>query len=201
MKKWSAAGLMMLCFGLQAQTSGDAERLRITAERTQLEAGYALEDTACYKKFLVNRCLDDIKARRQVALADLQRQETVLNAEARRAKAADQLQKTQDKSSPEKLRQDADTRAQAVKDSDERTVRNKQKNADRVASQAGEKASAQASAGRLQNSLDKAAARHAKQAATAEELKKYNDRQAQAKERQARYARDNASQTKAPAKP
>ena len=201
MKKSTAAGLMMLCFGLQAQTSSDAERLRITTERTDLEAGFALEDTACYKKFLVNRCLDEIKARRQIALADLQRQETVLNAEARKAKAADQLQKTQDKSSPDKLQQDADNRAQAVKDSDERTARNKQKNADRVALQGGEKASAQASAGRLQNNQDKAAARDAKQTATAKELKKYNDRQAQALERQARYARDKASQTKAPAKP
>lgn len=201
MKKWTAPCLMMVCFGLQAQTSTDADRLHITTERTRLEAGFALEDTACYKNFLVNRCLDEIKARRQVALADLQRHETVLNAEARKAKAADQLQKTEDKSSPEKLQQDADNRVKAVKDFEARMARNKQKNADGVVTQAGEGASAQDSAGRIKSNQDKAAARTAKQTAATKELRKYNERQAHAKQRQIRYASDKASQTKAPARP
>ena len=201
MKKWTAASLMMVCLGLQAQTSTDADMLRITTERTRLEAGFTLEDTACYKKFLVNRCLDEVKARRRDALADLQRQEIVLNAEARKVKAADQFQKIEDKSSPEKLRQEADKQVQAAKDFDDRMARDKQKNADRAALQAGEKASAQASAGRVKSNQDKAAARTAKQTGEAEELRKYNERQSLAKERQARYARDKASLTKTPAKP
>ena len=201
MKKWTAASLMMVCLGLQAQTSTDADMLRITTERTRLEAGFTLEDTACYKKFFVNRCLDEVKARRRDALADLQRQEIVLNAEARKVKAADQFQKIEDKSSPEKLRQEADKQGQAAKDFDDRMARDKQKNADRAALQAGEKASAQASAGRVKSNQDKAAARTAKQTGEAEELRKYNERQSLAKERQARYARDKASLTKTPAKP
>ena len=201
MKKWTAASLMMVCLGLQAQTSTDADMLRITTERTRLEAGFTLEDTACYKKFLVNRCLDEVKARRRDALADLQRQEIVLNAEARKVKAADQFQKIEDKSSPEKLRQEADKQVQAAKDFDDRMARDKQKNADRASLQAGEKASAKASAGRVKSNQDKAAARTAKQTGEAEELRKYNERQSLAKERQARYARDKASLTKTPAKP
>ena len=201
MKKWTAASLMMVCLGLQAQTSTDADMLRITTERTRLEAGFTLEDTACYKKFLVNRCLDEVKARRRDALADLQRQEIVLNAEARKVKAADQFQKIEDKSSPEKLRQEADKQVQAAKDFDDRMARDKQKYADRASLQAGEKASAKASAGRVKSNQDKAAARTAKQTGEAEELRKYNERQSLAKERQARYARDKASLTKTPAKP
>lgn len=201
MKNWIATSLLMACFAAQAQINSDAERLRISAERARLEEAFTLEDTACYKKFLVNNCLDEVKVRRREALADLRRQEIVLNDEARKAKAAEQIQKTEDKSSAEKLQQEADKRAQAVKDFDERMARDKQKVADREALQAGEKGKADASAGRMKSNQGKESSRAAKQAAAAEELKKYNERQAQAKERQARYARDNASQTKAPAKP
>jgi len=150
---------------------------------------------------LVNNCLDEVKVRRRDALADLRRQEIVLNDDARKAKAAEQLQKTDDKSSPEKLQQEADKRAQAVKDFEDRMARDRQKNADRETLQAGEKAKSDAAAGRIKSNQDKATARAAKQPLQAEERKKYNERVEQAKDRQARYAREKASQTKAPAQP
>lgn len=205
MKKWLVLTLLMACFGVKAQTgtgsSSDAERLRISVDRSRLEAAFAIEDTACYKRFLVNNCLDEVKVRRRDALADLRRQEIVLNDEARKAKAAEQLQKIEDKSSPEKLQQEADKRAQAVKDFEDRMARDKQKNADREVLQAGEKAKSDAAAGRIKSNQDKAAGRAAKQTLEAEELRKYNQRLKQARERQARYAREKASQTKAPAQP
>ena len=201
MKKWMAFGLLIAYFGLQAQTSSDAERMRISTERSSLEAAFALEDTACYKRFLVNNCLDKVKTRRRDALADLRRQEIVLNDEARKIKAAEQLQKIEDKSSPEKLQQEADERAQAVKDFDDRVARDKQKAADREVLQAGEKARSDAAASRLKGNQEKEAGRTAKQGLAAEELRKYNERQEQAKERRARYARDKSSQVKAPANP
>jgi colicin import membrane protein len=201
MKKWIVSAVLLASFGVRAQTSSDAERLRISTERAKLEAAFALEDTACYKRFLVNSCLDEVKARRRDALGDLRRQEIVLNDQARKAKAAEQLQKTEDKSAPEKLQQEADKRAQAVKDFEDRMAREKQKAADRETLQAGEKAKSEAAAARLKSNQGKEASRTTKQAAAAEELKKYNERQEQAKERQARYARDKASQTKAPANP
>ena len=205
MKKWIVLTLLLTCFGAKAQTGSaanrDAERLRISADRARLEAAFALEDAACYKRFLVNNCLDEVNVRRRDALADLRRQEILLNDQARKAKAAEQLQKTEDKTAPEKLQQEADKRAQAVKDLEDKTAREKQKNADREALQAGEKAKSAATADRIKSNQDKAAGRAAKQAAAAEELKKYNERQEQARERQARYARDKASQTKAPAQP
>ena len=201
MKKWIAFGLLMACIAVQAQSRSDAEHLRISNERSRLEAAFALEDTACYKRFLVNSCLDEVKGRRRDVLADLRRQEIVLNDEARKSKAAEQLQKIEDKSAPEKLQQEADKRAEAVKDFEERMARDKQKIADREALQAGEKAKSDAAAGRMKGSQDKEAGRTAKQAQAADEIRKYNERQAQAKERQARYARDKASQAKVPTKP
>ncbi len=205
MKKWIVLALLLIGIGAKAQTgsdvSSDAERLRISAERSRLEAAFALEDTACYKRFLVNRCLDEVKVRRRDALADLRRQEIVLNDEARKAKAAEQLQKTEDKSTPEKLQQEADRRAQAVKDFEDRTAREQQKNADREALQAGEKAKSDAAAARIKSNQDKAAGRATKQTGAAEELRKYNERLEQAREREARYAREKASQTKPPSQP
>ena len=205
MKKWLVLILLMACFGVKAQTgsnsSNDAERLRISADRSRLQAAFALEETACYKRFLVNNCLNELKIKRRDTLADLRRQEIVLNDEARKAKAAVQLQKTEDKSSPEKLQQGADKRAQAVKDFEDRVEGDKQKKADRVALKAGEKGKSDAAASRIKSNQDKNAVRRAKQTVAAEELKKYNERLKQSEERQARYAREKASQTKAPAQP
>ena len=201
MKKWTALGILIAGSVALAQTGSDVERERISAERSRLEATFTREDTACYKRFLVNNCLDEVKIRRRDALADLRRQEIVLNDEARKAKGAEQLQKIEDKSSPEKLQMEADKKAQAAKDFADTMARDKQKNADRITLQAGEKANAEAAASRVKNNQDKQARAASKQAAATEELRKYNERQAQAKERQARYARDKASQAKTPAQP
>lgn len=201
MKKCVALGFLIASFAALAQTGSDSARVRISAERSRLETTFALEDTACYKRFLVNNCLDEAKVRHRDALADLRRQEIVLNDEARKAKAAEQLQKIEDKSSPEQLQLEADKKAQAVKDFADRMARDKQKNVDYTTLQAGEKANAEASASRAKSNQDKQARIASKQAAATEELRKYNERQAQSKERQARNARDKASQTKAPAQP
>ena len=201
MKKWITLCVSFAGFAALAQTSGDSARARISAERYKLEATFAFEDTACYKKFLVNNCLNEVKVRRHDQLADLRRQEILLNDEARKTRAAEQLQKIEDKSSSEKLQQEAETKSQALKHFTERTARDEQKNVDRITLQEGEKANAEASASRVKSNQDKQARIALKQAAVNEELRKYNERQAQSKERQARYARDKASQTKAPAQP
>ncbi len=209
MKKWPVLSLVLtlaltlFCVGVNAQpkdgASIEAERLRISDDRARLNAAYALEDTACYQRFFVNNCLDQIKARRDEALADLRRQEIVLNEDSRKAKAAEQLQKTEDKSAPEKLQQEADKRAQAIRETADRAARIEQKTADREQLQTGEKANVDALAERLKSNQNKAAARAARQSQEAEALKKYNARQQQAKERQAEYAKENAKLNKTPA--
>ena len=204
MKRWTASGLLMVCLGAQAQTSNDAERLRISTERTKLEAAFAVEDTACYSKFLVNRCLDEVKGRRRDELAYLRRQEIELNNQARKVKAAAQLQKIEDKSSPEKLQQDVSKKAQEASDTEVRKFRNQQKIVSRKAMQAKEKANADSSANRLKSNRDKQARATLKQAEEESKRKKYNDRQEKAQERQRRHALEKlekASQAKTPAKP
>jgi colicin import membrane protein len=191
--------LLVVSFSAQSQQSNDAERLRISNERAALEARFNLENTACYKKYLVNRCLDDVKLKHGEALADLRRQEISMADQERKAKGAAQVKKTEDKDSPERQQQAADKRAESLKDFEARAARDEQKKATRSATEANEKSKQGEAASRAKSAQDKLSSRAAKQAATSEELKKYNQRLEKAKQRQARLARDKASQTRPPA--
>ncbi len=189
---------------LQAQTPvtsiSDAERARIAIARTQLNSRFSAEDAACYRKFLVNECLDEVKVKRREALADLRRQEISLDAEDRKAKGAEQIRKIEAKASPEKQQQEADQRAAALRDFESRRAHEQQKNADRLTTQSKEKAHSDAAVNRIKGNQDKAAGRVSRQAADPEEVKKFKERQEKAKERQARHERDKQDQTKPPAK-
>jgi colicin import membrane protein len=178
----------------------DSERERISAERTRLEAGFSTEDAACYKKFAVNNCLRDVNTRRREAMADLRRQEILLNDEERRIKGAEQIRKTEEKSSPEKQQEAADRRAKALEDYQSRLAREKEKQQNRATAQAGEKASSEASANKLENKQQKTQARTDRQAAAAEETAKFNARQKEARERRAQHESDQLKRTKPPAK-
>jgi chromosome segregation ATPase len=192
---WLSGGVVF------AQTFNDAERLRISKERALLEAGFHREDAACYLKFMVNNCLDEVRIRRQEAFTDLRRQEMSIDNQERKAKGAEQLQKTEDKASLEKQQAEADTRAKAMRDTDARMERERQKNADRLKLESNEKSNLETAAAKAKDAQNKQAGRTAKQAAAAEEVKKYNERLEKAKERQARIAKDRASQSSPAARP
>ena len=187
--------------GATAQAVRDGERDRINTERAQLEAGFTAEDIACYKKFLTNKCLGEVKIRRDTVMADFRRQEISLDQQERKEKGAEQIRKTEEKSSAEKQQEAVDKRAAALKDNEARLEREKQKVADRATVQSNEKASADAAANRVKDNQQKTDSRKSKQATSAEEVRKFNERLEKAKERQARYARDIANQTKPPANP
>ena len=213
MKKFIIFGLLAACelvTHAQAPASAtlggsasamDNERARISSERSRLETGFAAEERACYKKFLVNQCLDAIKPRRRETLADLKRQEVSLDAQDRKARGAEQIRKTEDKASPEKQQEAAARRADSLQDFQARMDREKQKNADRATTHANEKTSRDAAANRAKNSQEKAGGRAGKQAASAEEARKFTERQQKAKERQSRHDRDKLKGAKLPSAP
>ncbi len=182
------------------QGTMDEERARISAERARLEAVFLAEDGACYKKFFVNSCLGEVNGRRREAMADLRRQEILLNDEERRSKGVEQIRKTEEKSSPEKQQEAADRRAKALEDSQSRLDKEQKKRDERATAQSGEKAASEASAERLRANQEKAQARTDKQAAAAEEAKKFDARQKEAQERRARYESDRLKRVKPPAK-
>ena len=184
----------------QIAGSTEAERARISADRARLEAEFLTEDVACYKKFAVNNCLGKVNTRRREALADLRRQEISLNDEERKIKGAEQLRQTEEKSSPEKQQEAAASRAKALEDARSRLERDKGKQQERAAAPSKAKANSEASAAKLKSHQEKAQARSAKQAAAADEAKKFNDRQKESEARRKQHESERAKQVKPPAK-
>ena len=178
----------------------DAERSRIETERARLEAGFLTEDVACYKRFAVNSCLEKVNAKRREAMADLRRQEISLNDEDRKIRGAEQLRKTEEKSSPEKQQEAADNRAKALEDYQARLDRDKKKQEEKGTAASSAKSNSEASADRLKGNQQKAQTRTDKQATAAEEARKYNERQKEAQERRAQHEKDALNRLKPPAK-
>jgi len=96
-----AAGLALPAAAQNQQAEEAAERARIASERTRIEADFEQANKACYQKFAVNDCIADARAKRRELLADLRRQELVLNDADRRRRASERLdeieKKTEDK--------------------------------------------------------------------------------------------------------
>ena len=170
-----------------------AEHERINAERALVQKNVATEEAACYQKFVVNSCLADIRAKRRTALADLKRQELLLNDAERKERAEAALQGVEDRKA-----------AQAQKLQD---VQNTPK-APAVAKVPRSAASAAADAARAQDAgarrqadnAQKQAQHASKVAAEASKQKQYEAKQQEAAQRQKSSA-DRAAQNKKSAGP
>ena len=185
----------------EAQAVGpDAERARIGVERSRLEAGFLTEDTACYQRFAVNSCLDDVNERRREAMANLRRQEIVLNEQERQRKGAEQIRKTEEKASAENQQADAERRAKAASGYQSRVEQAKEKQDSRAKAQDTEKPNSEARAARLQANQQKSQARSARQAAEAAETAKFNARLKEAQEKRAQHESERLKRATPPAK-
>lgn len=181
--------------------SPQAERGRIQAERDRVEARFAKEQVACYGKFAVNDCLGDARLIRREALADLRRQEVSLSAAEAKRRGAEQLSRTEEKSSPEAELDAARRRAAAFAAQQERQA------------SADDQAAARATAGlttdaRVAKESERAAKRAqaqaerlAKAGAAALEQKKYTYKQKQGQERAQERRKRLAGQPASSAKP
>lgn len=74
-----------------------AERARIADARAQIAQQFAREEQACHQRFAVNDCLNRNLAWQRAALADLRRQEILLNDGERQRQAAERLERLDDK--------------------------------------------------------------------------------------------------------
>ena len=178
-----------------------AERTRIAAERGELEAELSVAEADCYNRFFVNDCLGKVKGKRDAAMGALKRQEVILNAQERKAKGAEQVRKTDEKSSLESVQRGVDKRNAAVEELRTRVERDRQKIDDRASVKASEQANREAAAQRLERNQEKAAARSARQAQATEAVNKSNERLQQAKERRLRYERAMLERTKPQSNP
>ena len=123
-----AAGPALAQPATEAPVAGrGTEQARIAAERTRLEAGFKAEEAACYRRFQVNACLEEIRPRRAEVMAELRRQEISINDAERKAKGADQIQKIEEKNSGERQQQRAGQEQKAQQDTARRIERNEQR--------------------------------------------------------------------------
>ena len=199
--------LSLQCVGAAAQTAADvpassgAERTRITAERARLEAAFLTEEAACYQRFFVNSCLDEINTRRRETLAALRTQEIVLNEQERKFRGAEQIRRIEEKASTENQQQQADQRAKAASSEQSRLNGQKEKQQSRTKAEAAEQANSQARAERLRANRQKMQARSDRQAAEAAETARYEARQKEAEARRAQNAREQLQRAKPTGKP
>lgn len=101
----------------------DAERARVGKERAAAQARQAEEEAVCRKSFAVNDCLDRTRRRWQPVLADLRRQEVVINDADRKQRSAAQQRKIEEKNSPQSQEEAAQRRARALAEHEERQSR------------------------------------------------------------------------------
>ena len=166
-----------------AQTAINPERQRIASERATAQAGFDRQSAACYKKFWVNDCLDDVKAKRLEIVSDLRRQEVALNDQERKEKGAEQLQKLEAKASVATEISQQNERAVAVQKAQTRAERDDIKTA--AAATASPK-NGSAVQGRQDRQTAKQASQSNKQAQMAGKAEKYAAKQKKAEARQAK---------------
>ena len=112
------------------------EHDRIKAERSAVENRFRVEEHACRQNFAVNDCVNRAKRNRTADLADLRRQELVLNEAERQRRAAVRRQELELRAAPEREQEAADRRARALQETRDRENRFNEKAAKRAADQA-----------------------------------------------------------------
>lgn len=93
--------------GASGEPSTDAQRSRILDERRLIESRFAEDEKACYRRFAVTDCLTQKRRERRENIADLRRQEVLLNLADARARGSEQIARRERSVSTEALQQDA----------------------------------------------------------------------------------------------
>ncbi len=198
------AGLVAATMAAGAKDAGDgaaAERARIAAERSQVEAQYHAEERACWGRFGVNGCLAGSRAKRRAALADLRRQEISLNDAERKQRAAQRLRSIEERPAP------AAPPPPKIRDRRERDAKAAQRAAEQAAREADHARRAQAKppADDGARVADELARREAERASRAERaaanVRRREALQQEASKRQEALQRRLAARHKPPAAP
>ena len=106
------------------------ERARIAQLRTTAETSFETAKEACYQKFAVNACIAKAREQQRQVLADLRRRDVALNDQERKRQGLEQLQKTEEKTSPQRKAEIATQREEALAKTAERQAQQAKKQAD-----------------------------------------------------------------------
>lgn len=113
------------------EQSVKAERDRINAEKAKINKQYDVDRAACYKRFAVSGCIEELQTKRRERLDDLKRQEILINDEERRRKAAERLNSIEDKQGGDANQQREEKAAKEQAKSEEKAAKRTQKDAAR----------------------------------------------------------------------
>jgi hypothetical protein len=175
------------------QQERNAERTRITAERQKIEAAFKSNEAICFRKFFANACRENFLPPYRTALADLRRQEILINEVERKNSAADQLLKNEERLSLQREKQ-AEQEIKVQQDADNVTERAKQQkiNQGNAAEQAaGNIADRDAKLDSRQSQAAELEAKRAQAAANVETMRKRQEQAAQRRaEREQRLRND-----------
>lgn len=90
--------LLLGSVGFSAHAATEAqERARIARERDQAMQRYEQQERVCRSQFVVTSCIDDAQAERRVVLDRLAREQAVFDDRDRKARAAEQMQRIDEK--------------------------------------------------------------------------------------------------------
>ena len=170
----------------------DAQRVAINAKRRQLKAGFAAEDALCYERFAVNNCLQKVNVKRQVSMADLRRQDVLLNDQERKRHGAQEISRIEAKQSNASRQEPIDRRAKVVSEYQSRMQTVEQRQRLKASQPEVQHTAEKARADRLRASEAKAQVRRAKQASEAQQVTKFNERNLQAEKRRAEHRKQQA---------
>jgi colicin import membrane protein len=197
--------LCLTCFGFGALAQDEAavaaQRARIKSERNQVEAEFGARQKQCYAKFAVNDCLNAAKSQRREKLADLRRQEISLNDAERKRKAAERSGSLEERASPDKQEAEAQRRARAAAQENDRKLRAAEKATQRASDEAlgvkpGERRKDAEEAARR-----KAEAQQQKASEAQRNAIRYQQRQNDAQAHRQAVEKELADKKSAPAKP
>lgn len=197
---FSVLALLLLAVPTFAQLSDTAtpsldiegELRRIQADRTRAEARFAGEDAACYARFAVTDCLREVRVRRREVLDDLRRQEVAINDAERKRKAQEQIERIEERSSAQRLEEEAASRLRAREAQQEREDRASQKAA------AAQKAKSGQPPGR---SIPKTVEQGRTADEIAEEQRQYKEKLREAQEHRASREKSRSEKSGTPPKP
>jgi hypothetical protein len=173
-----------------AQGDDPAQRARLREERAAADARFAQDKMACRAKFAVTDCIAKVTRERNARVADLRRQERVLDDAERQRRAAARQQELDERNSPQRQQEAADKRAKAQADQQNRDAR--------AADKAGRRAGQEAPQGTPRTSSAPRSNAPTPQEA-AKSRADYEARKKEAEQHKAEVADRNAKRTKPPA--
>lgn len=129
---------------IQTAEGRGLEHARLESERTAINSKFDALDRECQTRFVVTSCREDVKVQRIRGLDALTRQETILNDMDRKAAAAKQQKKLDEKTSVSALAEKEKNRQDALADSARRAAERDNKNLEKDREATSSKASTRA---------------------------------------------------------